>query len=77
MRALQYFKELQRGRGLFITDSLLNADRKTKGFVATWASDQSAFFRQFNRSMFKMGEIHVLTGGEGEVRFNCRVTNQY
>jgi len=62
---LQYFKQLQQGRGLFITDSLLNADQKTKAHVATWAKDQDSFFRQFNRSMIKMGEVQPLTGGEG------------
>ncbi|KAI5001727.1 hypothetical protein ZWY2020_026377 [Hordeum vulgare] len=53
-------------------------DRRTPLDVRTpdvFDNNQRNFFNQFGVSMVKMGQIKVLTGGQGQVRRNCSARN--
>ena len=67
----QYFKNLQQGKGLFTSDQVLATDERSKGTVNLFASNQLAFNNAFVQAITKMGRIGVLTGRQGEIRFDC------
>lgn len=77
----QYYHNLIRGHALLQSDdelaSAAYADEAIAGLVWAYALDQRLFFRHYVSSIIKMGSINVLTGGEGEVRKNCRYVNAY
>ncbi|XP_076929956.1 peroxidase 24-like [Bidens hawaiensis] len=69
-----YYRALNNHKGLFVSDAELLTNRQSAG-VAKVLENPLVFFAQFARSMVKMGAVEVLTGGQGEVRKNCRVIN--
>ncbi|GJP72812.1 hypothetical protein CLOP_g3568 [Closterium sp. NIES-67] len=71
----QYFKNLQRKFGLLSSDQVLAIDSRTKELVNQFAADKKGFFRNFRRSMVRMGSFGVLTGRNGEIRRTCSVVN--
>uniref|UniRef100_A0A0D9VAM7 Peroxidase n=1 Tax=Leersia perrieri TaxID=77586 RepID=A0A0D9VAM7_9ORYZ len=71
----KYYVDLVNHQGLLTSDQVLFSDDRTRGIVARFAVDQSAFFRSFAFSMVKMAQIQVLTGVQGEIRVNCFVPN--
>ncbi|KAF7041828.1 hypothetical protein CFC21_051576 [Triticum aestivum] len=72
-----YFTNLQGNRGFLQSDQELLAapGATTAAIVGQFASDEKAFFRSFAAAMINMGNIKPLTGGQGEVRRNCRRVN--
>lgn len=73
-----YFHNIKRGRGLLISDNVLvseDIEGEIRDLAWTFASDEEKFFNSFADSMIKMGNIHVLTGHQGEIRKNCRFIN--
>ncbi|PRQ30529.1 putative peroxidase [Rosa chinensis] len=67
-----YYQSLLRGRGLLFADQQLMANKRTARLVAAYASDDgSAFQMDFARAMMKMSDLNVLTGSQGQVRFDC------
>ncbi|GLJ22984.1 hypothetical protein SUGI_0433550 [Cryptomeria japonica] len=72
-----YFKNLESGKGLLITDEILYSTKgsKTAALVKFYASHSQAFFQQFAKSMIKMGNITPLIKPSGEIRKNCRKMN--
>lgn len=72
-----YFANLEANRGFLRSDQELFSapGAPTAGIVDRFASSEKAFFRSFAASMIKMGNVKVLTGGQGEVRKNCRMIN--
>lgn len=72
-----YFKLILWGKGLLTSDQVLLTGniRKTMELVKSYAMDEGLFFHQFAKSMVKMGNVSPLTGGNGEVRKNCRRLN--
>ncbi|KAG2300086.1 hypothetical protein Bca52824_036558 [Brassica carinata] len=72
-----YFKNLQNNRGVIESDQILfsSTGSPTVSLVNSFAENQSEFFRNFARSMIKMGNVRVLTGTEGEIRRDCRRVN--
>ncbi|XP_030524463.1 peroxidase 7-like [Rhodamnia argentea] len=72
-----YYKNLQRKMGLLSTDQYLYSDSRTGPLVAALATQPQVFDYQFAVSMAKLGNVQVLTGGEGEVRTNCNAVNRY
>jgi peroxidase len=54
---------------------LLTGSPATAGLVKLYAANQDIFFQHFARSMVKMGNVSPLTGGNGEIRSNCRRVN--
>ncbi|PIA32648.1 hypothetical protein AQUCO_04400082v1 [Aquilegia coerulea] len=76
----RYYHNLIQGKGLLTSDNVLmsqDVEGKIVKQVWAYASDEQLFFRSFVESMLKMGNINVLTGGEGEIRHNCRVVNTW
>ncbi|KAL0436995.1 UNVERIFIED_CONTAM: Peroxidase 72 [Sesamum radiatum] len=72
-----YFKNLVSGKGLLSSDRALvsNKSRLSMEVVKIFAESNEIFFKQFAKSMVKMGNISPLTGSRGEIRNNCRVGN--
>lgn len=74
-----YFGNLLNGRGILQSDQVLvssdSAASTTKTIVELYSNNSAVFFRDFANAMIKMGNISPLTGGDGEIRSNCRVVN--
>ncbi|MCL7025002.1 hypothetical protein MKW94_001221 [Papaver nudicaule] len=72
----QYFINLVSGEALLPSDQVLVAGNSpTLEIVESYAIDPLAFFEDFKRSMVRMGSLSPLTGENGQIRRNCRVTN--
>ncbi|KAJ8541486.1 hypothetical protein K7X08_002302 [Anisodus acutangulus] len=67
----KYYVDLMNRQGLFTSDQDLYTDRRTRGIVTSFAVNQSLFYEKFVISMIKMGQLNVLTGGQGEIRNRC------
>ncbi|KAE8786601.1 Peroxidase 12 [Hordeum vulgare] len=71
----KYYVNLVNREGLFVSDQDLFTNANTRPIVERFARSQRNFFSQFGVSMVKMGQIKVLTGGQGQVRRNCSARN--
>ncbi|XP_039143646.1 peroxidase 72-like isoform X2 [Dioscorea cayenensis subsp. rotundata] len=72
----QYFKNIVAGKGLLSSDEILFTKSKaTMELVNKYAKSVDSFFKQFSKSMVKMGNITPLTGTKGEIRKHCRKIN--
>ncbi|KAI8004293.1 Peroxidase 12 [Camellia lanceoleosa] len=71
----KYYVDLLHRQGLFTSDQDLYTDERTRDIVESFAHDQNLFYEKFASAMIKMGQLSVLTGGKGEIRANCSVTN--
>lgn len=72
----QYYVNLLSGEGLLPSDQVLVTENDdTRAIVETYVENQYAFFEDFKNSMVKMGNLGPLTGNNGEIRRNCRLTN--
>lgn len=69
-----YFTALNKRQGLFQSDAALLTNAASTTIVRRFQSP-GPFFRQFAKSMVKMGAIEVLVGDAGEIRKDCRVIN--
>ncbi|XP_055834111.1 peroxidase 12-like [Solanum dulcamara] len=72
----KYFVDLMNRQGLFTSDQDLYTDRRTRGIVTSFAVNQSLFYEKFVIGMIKMGQLNVLTGGQGEIRNRCDRRNK-
>ncbi|KAI4975439.1 hypothetical protein ZWY2020_049046 [Hordeum vulgare] len=72
-----YYRHVAKRRGLFRSDAALLTDATTEEYVRRVATGKfdGAFFRDFSESMIKMGNVGVLTGGDGDIRKKCYVLN--
>jgi peroxidase len=71
-----YFKNILASKGLLNSDQvLLTKSGETAGLVKAYAADLDLFFKHFAESMVNMGNIKPLTGGQGEIRKDCRRLN--
>ncbi|MBA0725492.1 hypothetical protein Golax_022078 [Gossypium laxum] len=71
-----YYKNLLDKKGLLHSDQeIFNGSSLTDGLVKMYAADPSLLFKEFAKSMIKMGNIKPLTGNAGEIRINCRKAN--
>ncbi|KAH1046147.1 hypothetical protein J1N35_036931 [Gossypium stocksii] len=71
-----YYKNLLDKKGLLHSDQeIFNGSSLTDGLAKMYAADTSLFFKEFAKSMIKMGNIKPLTGNAGEIRINCRKAN--
>ncbi|XP_060211483.1 peroxidase 27-like [Lycium barbarum] len=72
----KYYTLVAKRRGLFQSDAALLDDIETKAYVKRQAlTHGSTFFKDFGKSMIKMGKIGVLTGNAGEIRKRCDFIN--
>ncbi|KAM7253699.1 hypothetical protein ACFE04_031381 [Oxalis oulophora] len=73
-----YYINLVEGKGLLGSDNVLITQDEVgviREKVWDYASSQEHFFNSFVNSIVTMGNIHVLTGAEGQIRRNCRFVN--
>ncbi|KAA3481292.1 Peroxidase 68 [Gossypium australe] len=71
-----YYKNLLDKKGLLHSDQeIFNGSSLTDDLVKKYAADSSLLFKEFAKSMIKMGNIKPLTGNAGEIRINCRKAN--
>ncbi|KAL3675914.1 hypothetical protein R1sor_025862 [Riccia sorocarpa] len=70
-----YYKNVQNGKGVFITDSTLITTTLGNSIVSSFAEGDSTFFQEFADAMVKMGNLGVLTGSQGEIRQKCQFVN--
>ncbi|CAN4128230.1 unnamed protein product [Withania somnifera] len=70
-----YYKNLQRGKGLFTSDQTLFTTMGSRRIVNMFASNKTAFERVFTAAMTKLGRFRVKTGNLGEIRRDCAVVN--
>lgn len=72
----KYYTLVAKRRGLFQSDSALLDDIETRAYVKRQAlTHGKTFFKDFGKSMVKMGKIGVLTGQAGEIRKHCDFVN--
>ncbi|KAH7553937.1 hypothetical protein ACOSP7_029130 [Xanthoceras sorbifolium] len=70
-----YFSNLVKYKGLLHSDQALFNGGSTERLVKTYSYNAKAFSADFAKSMVKMGNIKVLTGKQGQIRFDCRKVN--
>ena len=71
-----YYKNVLKEKGLLHSDNeLYNGTSSTEKLVKKFANNTFVFFKHFAKAMVKMGNIHPLTGSQGEIRTNCRRVN--
>ncbi|GLJ39782.1 hypothetical protein SUGI_0813120 [Cryptomeria japonica] len=70
-----YYDQVKKNRGLFISDATLLTDPNTKNIVQQCAASNLYFWSQFSDAMVRLGNVGVLSGEEGEIRLNCRRIN--
>lgn len=73
-----YYNNLQAKKGLLQSDQELfsTPGADTISIVNKFANNENAFFKNFRKSMIKMGNIGVLTGKKGEIRKQCNFINK-
>ncbi|CAN1304655.1 Peroxidase 21 [Linum perenne] len=71
-----YYQGLLKNKGLLLVDQQLATDPLTAPFVVKMAADNDYFHEQFARAVVLLSENNPLTGGEGEVRKDCRFVNR-
>ncbi|KAL3676296.1 hypothetical protein R1sor_026244 [Riccia sorocarpa] len=69
---VNYFRDVNRGRGLFESDNALRTSPIANALVKIYQVPQ-VFSPSFVNSMRKMGNIGVLTGNQGKIRRVCNV----
>ncbi|XXG44162.1 hypothetical protein AAC387_Pa01g4034 [Persea americana] len=70
-----YYRNLLNEKGLLHSDQELTNTSSTLSRVKKYVNDPSTFFKDFAKSIVKMGRINPLTGSKGEIRINCRKVN--
>jgi len=70
-----YYAQLIKKKGLLHSDQELLNGGYTGALVRKYRRDTRTFYKDFAKSMIKMGNIKTLTGRQGEVRYNCRRAN--
>uniref|UniRef100_M8BXW9 Peroxidase n=1 Tax=Aegilops tauschii TaxID=37682 RepID=M8BXW9_AEGTA len=71
----KYYFDLIAKQGLFKSDQGLIVHPDTTRMATRFSLNQGAFLEQFAKSMVKMSNMDLLTGSQGEIRFNCAVPN--
>ncbi|KAK9097850.1 hypothetical protein Syun_024895 [Stephania yunnanensis] len=70
-----YYKNLQKGMGLFSSDQILFTDSRSKDIVNIFAANNTAFQQAFVTAITKLGRVGVKTGKQGEIRRDCTAVN--
>ncbi|AES94579.1 putative peroxidase [Medicago truncatula] len=68
-----YFKNLQKGKGLFTSDQVLFTDSRSKAAVNAFASSNKIFHANFVAAMTKLGRVGVKNSHNGNIRTDCSV----
>ncbi|KAL6642662.1 hypothetical protein ACP70R_020843 [Stipagrostis hirtigluma subsp. patula] len=70
-----YYKNLQRRRGVLSVDQNLYNDGSTRWIVDQLAGNDGLFRTRFAEVLVKLSEVNVLTGAQGEIRRVCNRFN--
>ncbi|KAK3153335.1 hypothetical protein QOZ80_2BG0170900 [Eleusine coracana subsp. coracana] len=70
-----YYKNIQRRRGVLPVDQNLYNDGSTRWIVDLLANDAGLFRSVFPQALVKLSEVNVLTGTQGEIRKVCNKFN--
>ncbi|MCL7043334.1 hypothetical protein MKW94_024467 [Papaver nudicaule] len=70
-----YYRNLVSRRGLLHSDQVLFNGGSADAQVIAYSNNNPTFLSDFAAAMVKMGNLSPLTGGNGEIRINCRRTN--
>ena len=68
-----YFKNLQKGMGLFTSDQVLFSDPRSKPAVNAFASNSKTFHANFVAAITKLGRVGVKNARNGNIRSDCSV----
>ncbi|XP_020594729.1 cationic peroxidase 1-like, partial [Phalaenopsis equestris] len=71
----EYYNSLVNSNGLLHSDQQLFNNGSTDSQVSSYVTNSDNFFADFVSAIQNMGAISPLTGGQGEIRLNCRVIN--
>ncbi|KMT18881.1 hypothetical protein BVRB_2g029820 isoform C [Beta vulgaris subsp. vulgaris] len=71
----KYYQNLLVKKGLLHSDQQLYNGNKADSLAKKYAMKQGDFFKDFAKSMIRMGNIKPLTGNNGQIRSNCRKPN--
>ncbi|XAR69550.1 Peroxidase [Bertholletia excelsa] len=71
----EFYIQIRLTRGVMQIDQALALDKSSAPIVSALASNALGFRQSFAKAMVKMGSIQVLVGNAGQIRTNCRVTN--
>ncbi|KAL5730549.1 peroxidase [Ranunculus cassubicifolius] len=72
---LSFYKNILKRRSLFNGDDVLRHDLWSTLFIRQLLDGELDFFKEFGKSMEKMGRIGVKTGSEGQIRKQCALVN--
>lgn len=70
-----YYRNLLKQKGLLGSDQALFGGGNTDELVRMYSEHTNLFWKDFAKSMVKMGNIKPLTGNAGQVRHKCRRVN--
>ncbi|XP_047956739.1 lignin-forming anionic peroxidase-like [Salvia hispanica] len=70
-----YFRNLQRGRGLLESDQVLFSQQLTNSIAQEYINSADRFKLDFAAAMIRMGDIQPLTGANGLIRSTCASSN--
>lgn len=71
-----YYRNILDHKGLLLIDEELATDPTTSPFVEKMAEDNGYFLDQFSRALIVLSENNPVSGGEGEIREDCRFVNK-
>ncbi|KAI3408258.1 uncharacterized protein J3R85_020396 [Psidium guajava] len=70
-----YYNNLMTQKGLLHSDQALSTDESAFELVKSYSYNYKAFWKDFGKSMVRMGNIKPLIGNQGQIRSNCRRVN--
>lgn len=70
-----YYTSLMNNAGLLESDRALMRNPQTAALVESYSINPRSFSYDFAASMYKLGNVGVLTGENGEIRRKCRSVN--
>ncbi|KAF8042162.1 hypothetical protein BT93_A0698 [Corymbia citriodora subsp. variegata] len=70
-----YYNNLLTQKGLLHSDEALSTGEDALELVKRYSYNYEAFWKDFAKSMVRMGNIKPLIGNQGQIRSNCRRVN--
>ncbi|CAN6237675.1 unnamed protein product [Urochloa humidicola] len=71
----RYYGDVVNGTGVLGSDKALMDGDRAANQVRGYSSNRDGFFKDFADAMFRMSEMSVLTGTQGQIRLDCKKLN--